>query len=53
VAGPTDQRKVDRIIFKEEREVYYKYAGIEEDTGKPTREMMEILNLNEIADMLE
>ena len=53
VAGPTDKKKIDRATFNKELEIYYRYAGIEKDTGEPTQETMKFLNLNEISDMLE
>lgn len=53
VTDPTDKKKFDRATFDRELEIYYKYAGIEKDTGRPNREMIQTLNLNEISDMLE
>jgi aldehyde:ferredoxin oxidoreductase len=48
--GPTDGQSVDRIKFDAALEMYYEMAGWDAETGNPTRETLENLELGWVAD---
>ena len=48
--GPTDGQSVDRSKFDAALEMYYEMAGWDAETGNPTRETLENLELGWVAD---
>ena len=52
-SGPQKGSKLDREKFRELLKIYYEERGLDTETGIPTRESLEALGLNEIANELE
>ena len=50
VGGPTDGQSVDRSKFDAALEMYYEMAGWDAETGNPTRDTLENLELGWVAD---
>lgn len=50
VGGPTDGQSVDRSEFDAALDMYYEMAGWDAETGNPTRDTLENLELGWVAD---
>ena len=50
MGGPTDGQSVDRSEFDAALEMYYEMAGWDAETGNPTRDTLENLELGWVAD---
>jgi len=50
--GPTDGWKLDKQEIEQAKEVYYSLAGWDVETGVPTREKLDELDLNWVADLI-
>ncbi len=51
--GPTDGVKLDEVEIEQAKEMYYRMAGWDPATGRPTRETLESLGLGWVAEVGE
>jgi len=51
--GPTNGWKIDRAEFEAARNEYYRQSGWNVESGVPTRQTLEKLGLEWVADILE